>query len=120
MAQPSATKSSSIIRQLLAMVRQTSRTASAPTADAAIGNDRQHRRKTGSPKIPSPDHCADHLTEAALEALNSIKRAGSAIGVSVVPSAKRVGQFGRSARLPLQAHRRADRFSSRAIIATAP
>jgi len=90
MAQPSATKSSSIIRQLLAMVRQTSRTASAPTADAAIGNDRQHRRKTGSPKIPSPDHCADHLTEAALEALNSIKRAGSAIGVSVVPSAKRV------------------------------
>jgi len=76
--------------QLPAMVRQGF--PNRPTADAAIGNDRQHRRKTGSPKIPPPDHCADHLTEAALEALNSIRRAGSAIGVSVVPAAKRVGE----------------------------
>src|SRR5262249_13333716 len=50
MAQPSATKSSSIIRQLPAMAGRASRTASAPTADAAIGNDRQHWRKTGSPR----------------------------------------------------------------------
>jgi len=50
MAQPSATKSSSIIRQLPAMVRQGF--PNRPTADAAIGNDRQHRRKTGSPRSP--------------------------------------------------------------------